>query len=78
MFADHLQSRCILCHVLPADVRDSRQVVQLLELLLLNWPANVWPVRESVWPLDIANKCTRYGSVFAWRQAFPFGWRLAN
>ena len=34
-FAEHLELRGILCPVLPIDVRDRSQVVQLLELLLL-------------------------------------------
>lgn len=34
-FATHLQARGVLCPVMPIDVRDSQQVVQLLELLLL-------------------------------------------
>lgn len=34
-FAVHLESRGILCPVIPTDVRDNAQVVQLLELLML-------------------------------------------
>ena len=34
-FAEHLELRGVLCPVLPVDVRDREQVVQLLELLLL-------------------------------------------
>lgn len=34
-FADHMQSRGVLCPVIPTDVRDNDQVVQLLELLML-------------------------------------------
>jgi uncharacterized protein len=34
-FAEHLELRGILCPVLPIDVRDKSQVVQVLELLLL-------------------------------------------
>lgn len=34
-FATHLHSRGVLCPVMPIDVRDQSQVVQLLELLLL-------------------------------------------
>lgn len=34
-FAAHLQARGVLCPVLPIDVRDREQVVQLLEMLLL-------------------------------------------
>ena len=34
-FADHLQAQGLLCPVLQADVRDSVQVAQLLELLML-------------------------------------------
>lgn len=34
-FATHLQSRGLLCPVIPADVRDQAQVLQLLDLLLL-------------------------------------------
>ena len=34
-FSSHLQARGILCPVLPADVRDTMQVVELLELLML-------------------------------------------
>lgn len=34
-FAAHIESRGLLCPVLPADVRDPAQVLQLLELLLL-------------------------------------------
>ena len=49
MFTDYLQSRGILCAVLDAAVRGSKQGMQLLELLLRHRPANVWPVRENVW-----------------------------
>ncbi len=34
-FVAHLESRGVLCPVLPADVREREQVVQILELLLL-------------------------------------------
>lgn len=34
-YAHHLQSRGVLCPVLPADVRDSAQVMQLVELVVL-------------------------------------------
>jgi len=34
-FALHLQSRGLLCPVVPADVRERAQVVALIELLLL-------------------------------------------
>lgn len=34
-FATHLASRGVLCPVLPCDVRDNEQVLQLLDLLLL-------------------------------------------
>jgi signal recognition particle receptor subunit beta len=34
-FARHLESRGVLCPVIPTDVRDGTQVVQLLELLML-------------------------------------------
>jgi uncharacterized protein len=34
-FASHLELRGILCPVIPTDVRDGAQVVQLLELLML-------------------------------------------
>lgn len=34
-FASHLQSRGVLCPVLPVDVRDRAEVTQLLDLLLL-------------------------------------------
>jgi uncharacterized protein len=34
-FADHVQAKGILCPVIPTDVRDTAQVVQLLELLML-------------------------------------------
>lgn len=34
-FATHLQSRALVCPVLPADVREQAQVLQLIELLLL-------------------------------------------
>ena len=34
-FADLLDSRGVICPVLPCDVRDPPQVIQLLELLLL-------------------------------------------
>lgn len=34
-FATHLESRGVLCPVVPADVREPAEVVQLLELLLL-------------------------------------------
>jgi uncharacterized protein len=39
-FAEHLELRGILCPVLPIDVRDRAQVVQLLELLLLQLDVN--------------------------------------
>ena len=51
--------------MLPADVRGSEQGVQLLKLLLRHWPDNVWPVRESVWLREIANKCTKHISISA-------------
>ena len=73
MFTDYLQSRGILCAVLDAAVRGSKQGMQLLELLLRHWPDNVWPVRESILLLEIASKRTRYGSVHAWLQAFAVG-----
>lgn len=47
MFADHLQALGILCPVLPADVRDSEQVVQLLELLLLQLDAKADTSNET-------------------------------
>lgn len=34
-FSSHLQTRGVLCPVLPTDVRDPAQVLQLLDLLLL-------------------------------------------
>ncbi len=34
-FSTHLQSRGVLCPVMPIDVRESQEVVQLLELLLI-------------------------------------------
>lgn len=34
-FSDHLQAKGVLCPVLQTDVRDSAQVAQLLELLML-------------------------------------------
>jgi uncharacterized protein len=34
-FATHLETRGVLCPVLPTDVRDSVQVTQLLDLLML-------------------------------------------
>lgn len=34
-FAERLQSRGVLCPVLPVDVRDATQVTQLLDMLLL-------------------------------------------
>jgi uncharacterized protein len=38
-FAIHLEAKGILCPVLPTDVRDTAQVVQLLELLMLQLEA---------------------------------------
>lgn len=35
VFSAHLQTRGVLCPVLPIDVRDSAQVMQILELLML-------------------------------------------
>ena len=40
-FADLLASRGVLCPVLPCDVRDPSQVVQLLELLLLQLESKI-------------------------------------
>jgi uncharacterized protein len=34
-FSTHMQAKSVLCPVLPTDVRDTAQVVQLLELLML-------------------------------------------
>jgi len=34
-FAQRMEARGVLCPVLPANVTDARQVVELLELLLL-------------------------------------------
>lgn len=46
-FTDHLQSLSVLCPVLAADVRDSAQVVQLLELLLLQLDAKAADLNEE-------------------------------
>lgn len=48
-FTDHLQSLGVLCPVLAADVRDSAQVVQLLELLLLQLDAKAADLNEETW-----------------------------
>jgi uncharacterized protein len=41
IYATHLQARGILCPVLPIDVRDAGQVMQLLELLMLQLETKV-------------------------------------
>lgn len=38
-YVAHLQARGVLCPVLPVDVRDAAQVIQILELLLLQLEA---------------------------------------
>ncbi|CAB5700050.1 small GTP-binding protein domain [Delftia tsuruhatensis] len=46
-FARHLQSRGLLCPVVPADVRESAQVVALIELLLLQIEARAQESRHD-------------------------------
>lgn len=46
-FSAHLESRGVLCPVLQTDVRDTSQVLQLLELLLLQLEAKTGD--ESSW-----------------------------
>lgn len=46
-FAEHMELRGVLCPVLPADVRDPAQVLQLLELLLVQLESKTR--EESSW-----------------------------
>ena len=46
-FASHLQSRGVLCPVLPTDTRDSAQVMQLLELVVLQLNASTRGMSED-------------------------------
>jgi uncharacterized protein len=46
-FASHLQSRGVLCPILPVDTRDSAQVMQLLVLVLLQITARAKDISEQ-------------------------------
>jgi signal recognition particle receptor subunit beta len=47
VYASHLERRGVLCPVLPVDVRDAAQVVQVLELLLLQLEARSEQAHEA-------------------------------